>query len=474
MPLQTARRLMVPLGLMALGAVASLWFVYQPRSAAEWLTRAGAMLALAAMLLHVLIGWVRGRFRRTGTSFGSHDTTPDAVDDLEVAPGGLSVLLRVIALTAGAAAGVLLVVVLGVRATYAAIEMASIIPAIDTRPYGFGPSGLVSLGLLYLACVAAGATTADYRLAACRLVLAVLAGAWACLLPPVYEATARGGLQRTWGITGLLLWIAVVTAGSVCWRYLHERRARRQLASAQADDLLDTPTQSPMTHRISALLLLLVLLLTAYHLAVPIVPERLGVRGAALVASVAALIGAAAGFLLTAQRWSVPVADLSLGLLSLAQCAVAVAVLPGSGVSLTEQYPILLNAMVVGLAMAVALATWLALFWEQQLDGGAATTAGRMIPHAKRSAFLSAVLALTLGGIMTIWPRLRAVGVENLDASPTRLTAGLGGMLFLLLVLLWSARKLRRTTLHMLSVLVLFCAAAFMVVRMLPYSPLYG
>ena len=147
--------------------------------------------------------------------------------------------------------------------------------------------------------------------------------------------------------------------------------------------------------------------------------------------------------------------------------------LPSYPQSTAERYPVIFNAMVVGLALAMALWTWLATLWRRQLhEGIAGPTAGRLIPHTIRGAFLSAVLAVTIAGLMAVWPRLPSIAVP--DDSLERVTAGFGGNLMLLLVVLWSARRLKKLTFHILTLLVVASAAGFMMMRMLPYSPHFG
>jgi hypothetical protein len=131
------------------------------------------------------------------------------------------------------------------------------------------------------------------------------------------------------------------------------------------------------------------------------------------------------------------------------------------------------SAMIIGFAVATAMWTWVSLVWQQQLDGGRPVLmAGRLIPHAKRSAFLSAVLALLVAVLMAVWPRLR--GISTTDDEFGQVTAGLAANLFLLLVVLWSARRLRRPTFHILTFLAVLSTLGFILVRMLPFSPRFG
>jgi hypothetical protein len=81
---------------------------------------------------------------------------------------------------------------------------------------------------------------------------------------------------------------------------------------------------------------------------------------------------------------------------------------------------------------------------------------------------LSAALALVAGALMTSWPRLPTVA--GMDHTIGRVTAGFAAHLFLLLVMLWCSRRLRRLTFHLLTVLAVFSTAGFIVVRMIPFA----
>jgi hypothetical protein len=104
----------------------------------------------------------------------------------------------------------------------------------------------------------------------------------------------------------------------------------------------------------------------------------------------------------------------------------------------------------------------------QSPDDGVGAFKVALVPHAKRGAFINAVFAVSLGGLMALWPQLPAIAVP--DDSIGRVTAGFGANLLLLLVVLWSARRLRRMTFHILSLFALGSTAGFMFIRMLPYA----
>ena len=145
----------------------------------------------------------------------------------------------------------------------------------------------------------------------------------------------------------------------------------------------------------------------------------------------------------------------------------------GKATALAERYPMMFNAMIVGLTFSTGLWTWLSCVWDQQLGHPEAwTTTGRLIPHAKRFAFLSAALALVAGALMTYWPRMPSIA--GMDHSFGRITAGFSAHLFLVLVMLWCSRRLRRVTFHLLTVLAVLSTAGFTIIRMVPFASRLG
>ena len=73
---------------------------------------------------------------------------------------------------------------------------------------------------------------------------------------------------------------------------------------------------------------------------------------------------------------------------------------------------------------------------------------------------------------MAIWPRIPWIAIP--DASVRGVATGFGANLFLLLVLLWCSRRLKRLTFHILTILALVSAAGFMMMRMYPFTSQFG
>jgi hypothetical protein len=216
-----------------------------------------------------------------------------------------------------------------------------------------------------------------------------------------------------------------------------------------------------------------VVLLVCYHLAVPVAVGWGGFRLAAFVATGSAALAALACFSLVGRMWSVSLADAAMALASVSLCSLATAAVPAEPANLAERYPLIFNAMIVGLAVATGGCTRLGSIWQQQREvGRARMTAGRLIPHARRFAFLNAALALVVSVAMALWPRQRSIA--TMDHIYIRVVAGFSANLFLLLVMLWCSRQLRRPTFHILTLLVLASTVAFLIVRIVPFTAQFG
>ena len=162
-----------------------------------------------------------------------------------------------------------------------------------------------------------------------------------------------------------------------------------------------------------------------------------------------------------------------MALTSLALCAAALLLTPPGEGPLSEAYPATFNAIIIALSFATAGWTWFACVWTGPKSRGFfGFSHEQAAPLAKRFAFLSAALALVAAAIMTYWPRLPSISA--MDHSLNRVLAGFGAHLFLLLVMLWSSRRLQRLTFHMLTLLAVFSTAGFIVVRMMPFASRVG
>ena len=389
------------------------------------------------------------------------------------AQSGFVAVAHVAALLFGVVPAVVLSVSLVMRMVYVGIDLVYATPSYGEGVYGFGAGGLWILGVLFVSCAVGMASTMDRRLFTCALWIAVTIAVWASLLLPAFRPMATGRLGRSGSTVALLVSLAVLVAIAAVLTGWIERRRRWRVALSKPDDLVLPPRGWPGLRQSCGVIAVTVILLVCYHLVVPVAIGPGGFGVTSLVVAGSAAVGAWAIFLIVSRTWSGNLADAAMGLTSLALCAFAVSLVPSRPVVLAERYPMIFSAMIIGFALATALWTWLSLVWEQQLNSGRPwTTAGRLIPRAKRFAFLNAAMALVVGMLLAVWPRLR--GISTTDDEYGQVTAGLAANLFLLLVILWSSRRLKRLPIYILTVVSVLSTAGFILVRMLPFSPRFG
>jgi hypothetical protein len=364
-------------------------------------------------------------------------------------------------------------VILVMRTVFAAMQLIRLGPHRDSEAYGFGADGLWTLGLVFAACAVSLLSTRHRRLVTCQFWCAIMLASWACLLVPPVRVTAAGGLERTACTLTLLAALAMVLALAAIATGWLEHRERRQVAWPGLSDFARGTRPWPGLGLSAAVIAAAVVLLVCYHLAVPVAVGWGGFRLAAFVATGSAALAALACFSLVGRMWSVSLADAAMALASVSLCSLATAAVPAEPANLAERYPLIFNAMIVGLAVATGGCTRLGSIWQQQREvGRARMTAGRLIPHARRFAFLNAALALVVSVAMALWPRQRSIA--TMDHIYIRVVAGFSANLFLLLVMLWCSRQLRRPTFHILTLLVLASTVAFLIVRIVPFTAQFG
>jgi hypothetical protein len=386
---------------------------------------------------------------------------------------GFAGVARIAALLFGVASAVILAVALVTRTVYVGIDLLYPGPPRGGAVYGFGLPGLWSLGALFASCTLSLLATRDRRLFTAGLWVAVMATVWGSVLLPTPSLRAAGSFQRGGGTLSLMAGLAFLLASTAVVTGWVEKRRRRGAAASGLAGSQERQESWPGLIQSCVVLAVAVLLGVCYHLAVPVSIGTGGFRASSLIATGSAGLGAWAAYLLVSRAWNGNLADAAMGLASLMLCAFAVSLVPSRPTLLAERYPMIFSAAIIGLGLATALWTWLSVRWRQQMESGRATaTADLLIPRAKRFAFLSAALALLIGVLLAAWPRLR--GISATDDEIGQVTAGLAADLFLLLVILWSSRQLRRLTFHILAVLALLSTAGFLLVRMLPFSPGFG
>ncbi|MFH0982659.1 MAG: hypothetical protein V2A79_14135, partial [Planctomycetota bacterium] len=282
-----------------------------------------------------------------------------------------------------------------------------------------------------------------------------------------------------WLLATLLppLTLSVLAVAEEVWR----TRRRRALLISDPSRLLRPIPSWPGVRLAGGGVGLLLVFLIGYPLLMPFEAWPVGYRAGALLRSAAAVAGAAVLLVQVGQVWSRGLADLALGLLTLAVCTLATAFVPLDSSDRPRHCPVLLNAVVFALGLMTWFWTWLAQVWQQQRDEDrtatenrtatvrerpeedaapnrlspqhsallpsgvrpgtdpAWTTAGRLVPVNRRFSLVTGVGGLVVAVAMSLWPLL-GVPPAN-DASWGRMSAGIAAHLVLLLALLRCARS---------------------------------
>lgn len=370
-------------------------------------------------------------------------------------------------LVLGVIAGVVQVVVLVMRLLYVVADLINVFPSPFQADFGFGVDGLWGIGFLFSACLISCWSTGSRALFICLLWIAVLGVTWCCALPAMFHVSSRYGLQAT---GAALLWLVAISAICVIAVIAARLLDLRRCDTAQGCDTgrRDAPPPWPGLHATCGILTVMVIMLVSYHLAVPVGVVSLAHWATFFVVAVAAALAASADFVLVSRAWSTALADAGIGLVSLAIASIAVMFVPTEPRSMADRYPMVFSALVVGLSAATFLWAYLAGVWMVRRSKGEASTAVRLIPHAKRAAFLNAVAGLGVATLLALWPRLPSIAVT--DDTLSSMATGVSAELVLLLVVGWCARHLRRLTFHILTLLVLLSIAGFVAVRVLPFA----
>ncbi len=380
-----------------------------------------------------------------------------------------SVALNAIALISGGVGSAIVMASLGNRLVDLVGELLTVQPWRETFAYVFARSGWWTLGLIFLACMFGRITHPKNGLGGYALALASMIVMWLCLQGAVFENAERGGLFATWRLRWIIACNAMIllVASFVLW--WTARRKSKPAHVSTTEKLSEPLRQDDMFERVAGGIATMILLLVVYQIAVPLDPMHISTRSSFAMNAASSFLAAVGCFLLVSRKWHRGLADVAFGLGSAAWISACIALLPDYPNALAERLPIVFNAAMVGAAMVGAACTWFVVIRSpMQHDNSERTIAEHFVPVANRFAFINLLFAVGLGGLMGIWPRLDSIGTPDLSLG--RVTAGFGANLFLLLVSLWSARHLRRVTLHILTLLALLTTIGFMGIRMLPYA----
>lgn len=268
------------------------------------------------------------------------------------------------------------------------------------------------------------------------------------------------------GFSFLLLGAAVV-------QDLRYRSRRKAAWPDRLDDLLEPYARWPMFIQVEAILAASILILGVYQ----VVQREPMTWPLALASCISALVAGYTCMFMTYRRWSGNTASLGIALLTLAvvlaACFLAaVAGLVAQAEPYAERIPVLFNAIVFALALMTVLWRWLAGVWDQQLLAGVPwTTTGRLIPFARRAAFVIASLAMLAAFQMALWPEL--VSASSDDNRWGRVVSGSLAIAWLMVITAKIARRENSPQAATLCVALLAALVAFLFVRM-PASPLRG
>jgi hypothetical protein len=295
--------------------------------------------------------------------------------------------------------------------------------------------------------------------------VAVVLVIWSGLMvPPNLEIVAtRWPAWMPWtlwiqvGLTGLVA--AFVPAGL--------GKSTRQWRREWPDrlyDLIRPKPEVPGLREAIGIISVTVLMLGVFH--VLNLPKHC--RTAAAITFLCAVALAVSNFRLVGVRWSVNLAEVGIGVATLAGATLPIIIYPvDTSRELSPQIPILLNTVLFGLVFMVWLWHWLAAVWRQQLfgDNQAWTTAGHLSSVVLRVGFMVGALALMLSLLMALWPDI-GLHVSTSDASAGRWVAGVLAHVALVVVLVWSARSSGKVTLGWAAVVAMIVLGQFVAVRL--------
>jgi len=397
------------------------------------------------------------------------DRRSGSTADAGPGPGGATRAFRAAAAATGLGAVFVLLALLASRGRYVVPQLWAGPPLTPTEAPTAFAGVLVAWGLLISSCGLQLLVTRSRRLVVPLFWLGLLGVVWLSLRVPIYLQTSAGVYVRSAWALALAAGLAAVLCGFVIARGVRRGSQRSRWMRTDPDRLLEPDPRWPGFRSSCTAVGLLLILLVCYHLLFGIDAEPVGQRLGALAMAVIAGAGAVALLVLLGRGWSVNLADVGMGLMSLAVCCVTLVVLSGRPADLSHRYPLILNALLVGLALMAWFWNWLRCVWLQQLHEGVAwTTAGKMIGPATRMAFIAGTAGLLVASLMAVWPRLSAI--PAMDHSLGRMVCGVAGHLLLLWAVLWGARRVGQARFIGLAVLTAVSLLAFVYVRAVPLS----
>lgn len=296
------------------------------------------------------------------------------------------------------------------------------------------------------------------------------------LIPPVAPQpeiipSNLTGAPSLW-VLALLMGSALMLGGLVAVQGLSWKNSPRTAWRKDVLFLLRPPRSWPGVQQSVYALGMFVLALGCFLLVFPAPAGSFAGVLPAATCSVACLIAAVAVFAVANRRWTDSLGEVSIGLLTLSICCAVFVFVPRGPSALADRFPLLFNALVFGCGLSCLFWMWLAGVWEQQLDdqGRSWTTAGRLIPLAKRGSFAAGAFGVLFALQMGVWPVQDQV--EGFDDSAARVMWGYAGMVLLMAALSWAYVKCRRPAFRTLLMLNSVALVFFGFVRILPRTGL--
>jgi hypothetical protein len=347
----------------------------------------------------------------------------------------------------------------------------------NARPdLGFGPGGLAVWMTLLAAALVTQRSRREPLFGAISYAIA-LAAAWhAALLLPAFRFEPGGQVQRTGVGLVLLVGCAVVQfVGARVWccaRFRGGAASDEPACSSVVDAEVSSADTVPIDHdvRYSALVFTFmpILILVAYNLVAPVREGGFGYRLGSLATAACAAMSAWSGLCLLRATGKSEVADAFLGLASLTLCALVSIFVPNEPWRLTDRFPLVFGALVVGLGGSAWAWAWLSsIDAARWLRLRVADRAGWLRARVERFAFLTAALGVMVAVVRAAWPRLPFVAVG--DDSLGAIISGVGGGMLLVVATAWHARQTVRVTTRLLSFFASVSTLAFVVVRIWPF-----
>ncbi|NOT02112.1 MAG: hypothetical protein HOP29_15980, partial [Phycisphaerales bacterium] len=250
----------------------------------------------------------------------------------------------------GVLCGVVLVYLLVIRAVEALLEVGHGAPLATWTAPGFGWHGLRSIGKLAAACAIGLLTARDRRVIAPLMWLTAMGVLWTAAALPTFVVHADGTYARTPGVLIAIVGLSLIVGGFTRGQWLARAGGRRR-AAMEGGAATEQEHEWPGLRQSAGALGVLLVLLIGLQTAVP--PDRgwVSPRWAAVMTAVAALLAGTACFHTTAWRWSANLADLAMGLVTLAAGSAAVALLPADAGGLDAQFPLVFNAWMIALGL---------------------------------------------------------------------------------------------------------------------------